>query len=105
MQNKLTRRKFVQLTALAGAASTLPLSGCKKEVKVQPGDTDKEAIVIGSGFGGSVAALRLGQAGIKTTLLEMGKEYTVSPSKNVFCSTLQPDGRSTWLRQKTIRLS
>ncbi len=102
MQNKLTRRKFVQLTALAGAASTLPLSGCKKEVKVQPGDTDKEAIVIGSGFGGSVAALRLGQAGIKTTLLEMGKEYTVSPSNNVFCSTLQPDGRSTWLRQKTI---
>jgi len=31
---------------------------------------DSEAIVIGSGFGGAVAALRLGQAGIPTLVLE-----------------------------------
>ena len=65
-------------------------------------DYDAEAIIIGSGFGGSVAALRLGQAGIKTLLFEMGKEYTVIPEKNVFCGMLTPDGRSSWLKRKTI---
>ena len=34
---------------------------------------DIQAIVIGSGFGGAVAGLRLGQAGIDTLVLERGR--------------------------------
>lgn len=36
------------------------------------------AVVIGSGFGGAVAALRLGQAGIDTVVLERGRRYAVT---------------------------
>ena len=101
MKKSISRRKFLGLSALAGVAVSMPLSACKKTA-IAASETDIEAIVIGSGFGGSVAALRLGQAGIKTMLFEMGKQYTVDSVKNVFSQTLNPDGRSTWLKRKTI---
>ncbi|CAL9603863.1 hypothetical protein SUDANB105_05478 [Streptomyces sp. enrichment culture] len=34
------------------------------------------AVVVGSGYGGAVAALRPGQAGIRTLVLEMGRLWT-----------------------------
>lgn len=101
MKKSISRRKFLALSALAGVATSLPLSACKKAT-ITPDENDIEAIVIGSGFGGSVAALRLTQAGIKTMMFEMGKQYTVSPVQNVFSETLSPDGRSTWLKKRTI---
>src|SRR4051812_44270957 len=85
---------------MAGIAGAVPLTSCKKG-NVTPKD-EVDALVIGSGFGGSVAALRLTQAGIKTVMLEMGKQYTVSPVKNVFTETLTPDGRSFWLKKRTV---
>jgi cholesterol oxidase len=38
---------------------------------------DFDAIVIGSGFGGAVSALRLSQAGFRVALLERGRRYTL----------------------------
>jgi cholesterol oxidase len=38
-----------------------------------------DAVVIGSGFGGSVAACRLAQAGCSVTLLERGRRYDSNP--------------------------
>ena len=101
MKKSISRRKFLGLSALAGVAASLPLSSCKK-TPLTPSDADYPAIVIGSGFGGSVAALRLGQAGVKTLMLEQGKQYTVSSVKDVFSQTLNPDGRSSWLKKKTV---
>jgi len=100
MKKTISRRKFLGLSAMAGVAASLPLTGCKKE-PFAPTDDTIEAIVVGSGFGASVSALRLTQAGIKTLMLEMGKQYEVSSTKNVFASTLSPDGRSFWLKRKT----
>jgi cholesterol oxidase len=103
--SNLNRRKFLGITSLATASlmgsTVISLSSCTKENEFDQGE-DIDAIVVGSGFGGSVAALRLGQAGIKTILMEMGKNYPVSPVEDVFSGTFSPDGRSTWLKRKTV---
>ncbi|QYX80701.1 GMC family oxidoreductase [Streptomyces akebiae] len=60
------------------------------------------AIVIGSGYGAAVAALRLGQAGIRTLVLEMGKAWNTPGSDGkIFCSTREPDERSMWFKTRT----
>lgn len=97
----MDRRRFIGLSTLATAsfyASTLiHTTSCKKEKQIK----EPRAIVIGSGFGGSVVALRLAEKGISTLLIEKGKFYDVTKGHNTFSSTLPPDKRSTWLNNKT----
>ena len=57
-----------------------------------------EAIVIGSGFGGAVSALRLAEAGIQTTVLERGSRWPHDPRREVFGS----DGRQYWHAQRSV---
>ncbi|MGW7102778.1 GMC oxidoreductase [Streptomyces sp. NPDC054883] len=60
------------------------------------------ALVIGTGYGGSVAALRLAQAGVDVHMIEMGMAWdTPGPDGKIFCNTLSPDQRSYWLRTRT----
>ncbi|GAA1989274.1 GMC oxidoreductase [Amycolatopsis minnesotensis] len=60
------------------------------------------ALVIGSGYGGSVAALRLAQAGIDVQLIEMGMAWDKPGSDGkIFTNTTSPDQRSYWLRTRT----
>ncbi|MFI5979378.1 GMC oxidoreductase [Streptomyces sp. NPDC051555] len=59
-------------------------------------------LVIGTGYGGSVAALRLAQAGVDVQMIEMGMAWdTPGPDGKIFCNTLNPDQRSYWLRTRT----
>lgn len=60
---------------------------------------DTETIIIGAGFGGAVAALRLGQAGVKTTLLERGRRWDITdPTTDATFSTFQKlDKRAEWM--------
>jgi len=62
---------------------------------------DAEAIVIGSGFGGAIAALRLGQAGISTVVLERGRRWDINdPTTNsTFATFRQLDKRAEWLNE------
>ncbi|WP_438289887.1 GMC oxidoreductase [Streptomyces sp. HUAS TT7] len=59
-------------------------------------------LVIGTGYGGSVAALRLAQAGVDVQMIEMGMAWdTPGSDGKIFCNTTAPDYRSYWLRTKT----
>jgi cholesterol oxidase len=64
---------------------------------------DIEAIVVGSGYGGAVAALRLGQADVETIVLERGRRWDiVDPTSNATFATFErQDGRSEWLNTVT----
>jgi cholesterol oxidase len=104
MQRQLTRRQILGMVALQTAATAgLTRIGLQSAHAAEPAAAESApAIVVGSGYGGAVAALRLGQAGIRTLVIEMGRLWNTAGSDGkVFCSTSAPDERSMWFRTRT----
>lgn len=91
----ITRRRLLHRGSLLAAATVLPM-GCSDGSDSRRKSGPGSAIVIGSGFAGSVAALRLGQAGIRTTVLERGRQWPVEGPDTFPSSTTGYDGRTTW---------
>lgn len=59
-------------------------------------------VIVGTGFGASVSALRLAQAGIPVTLLERGFDWPTNLRwRKTFTSDHSPDGRGYWFRTHT----
>lgn len=56
------------------------------------------AIVVGSGFGAAVTALRLAQAGVDVAVLERGSRWPSDPWRDIFAVDTIPDGRGFWHR-------
>ncbi|MER0449734.1 GMC oxidoreductase [Streptomyces sp. Edi4] len=104
----VSRRRFIAGTgSLLGAAALL---GHGAVAQARPlartasiGDgAHAPALVIGTGYGGSVAALRLAQAGVDVQMIEMGMAWdTPGSDGKIFCATTAPDYRSYWLRTRT----
>ncbi|MBD2533067.1 GMC family oxidoreductase [Nostoc flagelliforme FACHB-838] len=98
-----SRRHFLQgATLFSASVATSVLTSSRTGATI--GDEYSEAVVIGSGYGGAVAALRLGQAGIQTLVLERGRRWEI-PSQNnqdVFATYRKPDGRAAWLSSTTL---
>ncbi|MBB3729293.1 GMC oxidoreductase [Nonomuraea dietziae] len=89
------------VAALAGRAPSAQASAVRSAAPIASG-ARVPALVIGTGYGGSVAALRLAQAGVDVHMIEMGMAWdTPGPDGKIFCSTLEPDHRSYWLRTRT----
>jgi cholesterol oxidase len=101
----VSRRRFLGLAALSSAAlagaSTIALPKAFATARARSGSF-VPAIVIGTGYGAAVSALRLGEAGIETLMLEMGQLWNQpGPDGNVFCNMLSPDRRSSWFKTRT----
>ncbi|WP_221350823.1 GMC oxidoreductase [Streptomyces beigongshangae] len=111
----VSRRRFIAGTgsvlgsaALAGQAppalaATAPEATAPEAAAavIEPG-AHVPALVIGTGYGGSVAALRLAQAGVDVHMAEMGMAWdTPGPDGRIFANTTSPDYRSYWLRTRT----
>ncbi|MCX4509550.1 GMC oxidoreductase [Streptomyces sp. NBC_01619] len=108
MTPHLTRRHLLGLGALQTAAAlgltritATPAQAAQRDRAAQATD-HTPALVIGSGYGAAVTALRLGEAGIPTLVLEMGRLWdTPGPDGKLFCATGAPDHRSMWFRTRT----
>ncbi|WP_285635222.1 GMC oxidoreductase [Lentzea sp. NBRC 102530] len=98
-----SRRSFIAGTgsilgavALGGVAPVARAAASISDAAVVP------ALVIGTGYGGSVTALRLAQAGVDVHMVEMGMAWdTPGSDGKIFANTTTPDQRSFWLRTKT----
>ena len=97
-----SRREFLKRAGAAGSGALLP-SGAPFASRKRPRPSKhRDVIIVGSGFGGAVTALRLAQAGIESTIVEKGRRWVVTPDGDTFSPNLYPDGRSTWLRNFTV---
>ncbi|MFD5698122.1 GMC oxidoreductase [Streptomyces lasiicapitis] len=96
----LSRRRFIAgtgsiLGAAALASQAFPARAAVDGARVP-------VLVIGTGYGGSVAALRLAEAGVDVHMIEMGMAWdTPGSDGKIFANTTSPDVRSYWLRTKT----
>ena len=63
------------------------------------------ALVIGSGFGASAAALRLAQAGTSVTVLERGLRWPRDPFRDIFTADMTADGRGLWHQRSFTNLT
>ncbi len=94
-----SRRRF--LGAAAGvAAGALGAGGVELGPRRAAATTLRphyRAIVVGSGYGGGVSALRLGQAGIETLILEKGRWFNSADADGKRFSRMVPaDNRAGW---------
>ena len=97
----MERRKFIKTaTALSAGIIVNKAFGNTFELKDMKETADN--LIIGSGYGGAVAALRLTEAGHKVVMLEMGLDWEKDDGKyKPFSNLITPKSNSTWLNKKT----
>lgn len=104
----ISRRVFVAGTGsllgvagLAGTSVAARVGTARASGPIESG-ANVPALVIGTGYGGSVAALRLAEAGVEVHMVEMGMAWDTADSDGkIFANTTSPDRRSYWLRTRT----
>ena len=95
---ELSRRRFLGAT-VAATAATAGAGGIWLETTRHRSAARRHytAIVVGSGYGGAVSALRLGQAGVDTLILEKGRLWdTPDADGKRFTKMLPADTRAGW---------
>ncbi|OLR92335.1 GMC oxidoreductase [Actinokineospora bangkokensis] len=101
----LSRRRFLGTAALGAAAAMGMTTVSVRAASAQRSEGAPRrvpAVVVGSGYGSAVTALRLGEAGVETLVLEMGQLWNQpGPDGKVFSGMLNPDRRSTWFKDRT----
>ncbi|WP_068939809.1 GMC family oxidoreductase N-terminal domain-containing protein [Chryseobacterium timonianum] len=100
----MDRKKFIKTSMLAISGfyflqSDLFRAAERRTTTIKE-TVDAPIIIIGSGYGGAVSALRLCEAGKKVILLEMGLNWEKAGIP--FSNLLKPGKSSAWLKKKTI---
>ncbi|MCK9899138.1 cholesterol oxidase [Parafrankia colletiae] len=109
----LTRRKMLGAalgTAAFGAAAAGGLAACSDDIQPQSSggagaagtEVRERAVVVGTGFGGGVTALRLAEAGVPTLVLERGIRWPSGPDATIFSRFATVDNRSSWLTDHSM---
>lgn len=92
---QITRRTLLAGVAATGVAAALPRTAFAAR-SVPTRELRRPVVVLGTGFGGSVTALRLAQAGVRVTMLERGRRWAVG-QKGTFPGVGTMDYRAIWL--------
>lgn len=102
MSGEFSRRGF--LAGSAAVVGTAALSACAPTPSIGRRSERRRVVVIGTGFGGAVTALRLAQNGVDVTLIERGKRWK-SGEYNTFPTMFAPDRRVSWLSSENTAMA
>jgi len=98
----LTRRRFLGAVAVGagGIGAGAVALGRNRLFGSEDAPPHFTAIVIGSGYGGGVTALRLGEAGIQTLIIEKGRRWDAPDADGTrFSKMMPPDTRAGWFSE------
>ncbi len=96
----ISRRSLLAgATSAAGLAALNPsrVAASSRRRRVPVTREEQRVVIIGSGFGGGVTALRFAQAGIPSLVLERGLRWPTGPNAETFPHAASPNNRMFWL--------
>jgi cholesterol oxidase len=98
-QPSINRRSLLIGAAGATGVAALgaPKSASAARRRIPLTREEHRVVIIGSGFGGGVTALRFAQAGVPSLVLERGIRWPTGPNAETFPHATSPDKRMFWL--------